>query len=100
MYIDFDNRKIETAIRGELTALTFEEAIAQGIVTQEELDKSEERFLHLALFDLEDAGYEDVTEEANKQNKSNCLYVFTDPSGVGVHYCNTVEDVLDLAERL
>lgn len=47
---------------------------------------------------LHNAGYEDVTEKANKQNKRSDYAVFNDPSGVGVHYCFEEEDVMDLAE--
>lgn len=47
---------------------------------------------------LRNAGYKDVTEEANAQNKQDTYAVFVDPSGVGVHYCFDEEDVMDLAE--
>lgn len=51
-----------------------------------------------ALACLAQAGYKNVTEEANQQNKCNDYAVFVDPSGVGVHYCFEEEDVIDLAE--
>ncbi len=43
-------------------------------------------------------GYEDCTEEANKQNGPGyeSLYAFIDPSGHGVHYCSDEDDVREL----
>ena len=98
MYINFDDKTVETGKGEQRITLPFAEAIQQGIVTQEQLDKDEQRFLEMALIDIEDAGLVDVTDKANKQNNSNHWYVFENPKGV--HYCDTVEDVLDLAEML
>lgn len=94
MYIDFDTKTVQV----DGNTLTFGQAVAQGIITQEELTRSEMRFLAMALIDIEDAGYKDVTDEANQQNGSNHWYVFANEKGV--HYCDTIDDVLDLAETV
>lgn len=47
---------------------------------------------------LAQAGYKDVTEEANAQNKSNEYAVFADPT-FGVHYCFDASEVVELAEE-
>jgi hypothetical protein len=98
MYINFDNKTVETGTGEQRITLSFAEAIQQGIVTQEQLDKDEQRFLEMALIDIEDAGLVDVTETANKQNGTHHWYVFANAKGT--HYCDTVEDVFDLAETL
>jgi hypothetical protein len=50
-----------------------------------------------AYMALWNAGYKDVTEEANEQNKRTDFAAFADPSGVGVHYCEFDYDVVELA---
>ncbi len=51
-----------------------------------------------ALIELKLRGYEDVTEVANNRLAAadHCVYIFDDPSGVGVHYCHTEADVIEL----
>jgi hypothetical protein len=51
-----------------------------------------------ALIELKLRGYEDVTDVANTHLAATdrCVYIFDDPSGVGVHYCSTESDVFDL----
>lgn len=46
---------------------------------------------------LWNAGFKDVTEEANAQNKRTDFAAFEDPSGVGVHYCEFDYDLVELA---
>lgn len=41
-------------------------------------------------------GYENITEEANKQNKQDNYAVFAHPSGQGVYYCETDKELLEL----
>ncbi len=94
MYINFDEKIVQT----NGVTYSFDEALAEGVMTQEELDEYEMRFLTMALIDIEEAGYQDVTTEANKQNTSNHWYVFANEKGV--HYCDTIDDVLDLAETI
>jgi hypothetical protein len=43
------------------------------------------------------AGFKDVTEEANKQNKRTDFAAFEDPGGIGVHYCEFDYDIVELA---
>src|SRR6266446_4931692 len=50
-----------------------------------------------AAMALWNAGYKDVTEEANAQNKRTDFAAFEDPSGVGVHYCEFDYDIVELA---
>jgi hypothetical protein len=47
---------------------------------------------------LSEYGYTDCTEEANKQNGPGytARWVFSDPNGHGVHYCNIEDDVREL----
>lgn len=51
-----------------------------------------------AIAALTAAGYKDITEETNTHNKRNDYAVFEDPSGVGVHYCESEADVMDMME--
>ena len=47
---------------------------------------------------LAEYGYIDCTEEANRRNGPNyaARWVFNDPNGHGVHYCDTEDDVREL----
>lgn len=47
---------------------------------------------------LANYGYTDCTEEANRRNGPNyaARWVFNDPNGHGVHYCDTEDDVREL----
>ncbi len=59
-------------------------------------DDPEEMDLQTALKLLQANGYTNCTTEANKQNGTGTMYVFNDPSGEGVHYCDGEEEVIEL----
>ena len=60
-------------------------------------DDPEEMTFDEALILLEQNGYKNVTEEANKQNNLNTAYVFQHPSGEGLYYCDDEDEVIETA---
>ncbi len=64
-----------------------------------DMDDNEEQELTIeeALLELAILGYDNVTQEANKQNGPGfeSKYVFAHPDG-GVIYCDSDQDVLDI----
>jgi hypothetical protein len=59
-------------------------------------DDPEEMDIETALHLLRVNGFQNVTEEANRQNHADIAYVFTHPSGEGVYYCEDDEEVIEL----
>ena len=60
-------------------------------------DDPEELSFDEALILLEQNGFKNITEEANKQNDLKAAYVFEHPSGIGVYYCGDEDEVIELA---